>query len=153
MTDSRPASPRLQVPLERNSQPQVSEPHRLSNWAPEATLLISAAALAPQSPPLTRMQAERLRPNRRAPSHWHHGTGNLSGEVARVLDVKTFLLCKLVTICAHLTFVHTCAHLCTLCTLCSQNRTIFQARHHPNCPPCSHSTLTTSHRLTGSRSR
>jgi hypothetical protein len=42
---------------------------------------------------------------------------------------------------AHLSFVHT---LCRLCTLCSQNRTMFRAHHHPHFVPCPHSTLTTS---------
>jgi hypothetical protein len=54
--------------LEMNSQPepQVSEPRRLSIWAPEATRLTLAAVQAPQSPPLTRTQAGRLRSYRRA---------------------------------------------------------------------------------------
>jgi hypothetical protein len=101
MTDYRPTPPGLQVLLEMNSQPQISEPRRLSNWAPQAIRLTSVAALAPQSPPLTRTRtkarAGRLCPDRRAqvtgtmPGVCDHGTCNLNGDVTRALAVRVTL--------------------------------------------------------------
>jgi hypothetical protein len=53
-------------------------------------------------------------------------------------------MCTLVINCAHLTFVHTKCTLYTTCTLSSQNRTMFRARHHLIFTPSRDSTLTTS---------
>ncbi len=101
----------------QDSSPQVSEPRRLSNWAPQATpsRLTSAArvALAPQS--LTECQLGNSvtwqchcvtptdagrQPSARwlavppgpLASHWHHGTGNLNGYmIAQVRAVRVTL--------------------------------------------------------------